>query len=809
MGFRRYLIVGFSSLTLIPLELAWTRIFSAEFFYTFAFLVLSTAILGLGLGALAVRMFSRLYDDRLLGIYLTLAGVAVILSPIAAFRLGIDFTVLFSSLIMIGKLVLMVLLLMSGFLFIGMALALVFRRHHRDMPRLYMSDLLGAGIGVLLAIWLMNLFETPVAAFLIALPVLLAAFLASRGWLKAAPVVCGCLIVVFAPGANGLFEKEVEERAPVIYRHWDAMAKVKVYDFGAGYRGLNIDNVANSPVHQFDGNWEDMDSGETEWGINVSHLIQQFDSCVFLSLGAGGGSDVLQALAEGATEVHAVEINPHINHMMTRGDPGGYLQSNSEFVVGVDADTVADGELAATPDSVFDSDQDGVISLAEFSGHIYDDPRVKVITEDGRAYVRRFHNRFDIIYSLSSNTWAALASGSFALAENYLFTTEAFIDYWNALTERGFLMMEHQVYMPRLVSEVVQTLDRLHVANPHEHFVVYDLPQMRRNVILLSKQPLSHEIYSKALGKLSDEKYDRIHTLFPPANDSIESNLINQLVLKGWRNLTDSATIDISPVTDDRPFVAQMGLWRNVTGERMQKLSRYAEFSGFPLSSLILLILLGIIVVFIIPLTLLPCLRSGPKLTPASWLYFFTIGVAFMAVEIILIQRYALLIGSSLHSLVTVLVVLLIASAVGSRAANRVSTSFSFSFLIGWLVFEAFFYPALVSIMGGEALWLRMAATAVLIAPLGFLMGMPFPKGALKVGSLIDWGFAVNGAASVLGSVLVLLTVFSWGFRVGLLLAAGCYLVAFFLLQRMGSQLRISPDAEHFDELFRTQRLSS
>ena len=106
------------------------------------------------------------------------------------------------------------------------------------------------------------------------------------------------------------------------------------------------------------------------------------------------------------------------------------------------------------------------------------------MTEDARAYVRRFENKFDVIYSLSSNSWAALASGSFALAENYLFTTEAFIDYWHALSDSGFMMMEHQVYAPRLVTEVVDALTRIGVDKPLDHFAVYDLPKMRRTMIL-------------------------------------------------------------------------------------------------------------------------------------------------------------------------------------------------------------------------------------------------------------------------------------------------------------------------------------
>ncbi|UCC45670.1 MAG: hypothetical protein JSU65_07055, partial [Candidatus Zixiibacteriota bacterium] len=101
MKSRNYAVIALISLTLIPLELAWTRIFSAEFFYTFAFLVLSLAVLGLGLGALALRLFSRLNKAEWLGIYLAIAGLCALAGPIAIFQLGLDFSQLYSSVVMV------------------------------------------------------------------------------------------------------------------------------------------------------------------------------------------------------------------------------------------------------------------------------------------------------------------------------------------------------------------------------------------------------------------------------------------------------------------------------------------------------------------------------------------------------------------------------------------------------------------------------------------------------------------------------------------------------------------------------------
>ena len=188
--------------------------------------------------------------------------------------------------------------------------------------------------------------------------------------------------MALVPRAASLLEAPREERAPVIYKHWDAMAKVKVFDFGGAYRGINIDNVANSPLIPFDGNFEDPELEEAEWGIDVSYLIGLFDHCTFLSLGAGGGGDVLQALVEGAAEVHAVEVNPHINRMLLDGDPGGYLEPPIMNV------RVPEGR-EPPPVPVLRDEEGELITSDRYSGHIYRDPRVRVVSEDARTYVRR------------------------------------------------------------------------------------------------------------------------------------------------------------------------------------------------------------------------------------------------------------------------------------------------------------------------------------------------------------------------------------------------------------------------------------
>ncbi|RXQ94530.1 hypothetical protein EO244_09640 [Ancylomarina salipaludis] len=734
------LIVFLLSLALISMEIIWSRIFSAEYFYTFAFLILSVSILGLGLGALSLRMSKSLTNINNYGGLLSLTAGLMLIGPPLVLHLQLDFTQLLSNNWMVIKLITTILILGSSFFTGGIILSSIFRKTHEDMPRLYMADLIGAALGVVVSVLLMNTIGTDKAALMITLPVLLSALICIRRWFKIIPILLLISSFWALPYSSELLTRPKKERAEVIYSHWDAMARLKVFKYDDENWGLNIDDAANSPVIKFDGNWDRPDSLKVQFSIPATNLTTQFDSCRFLSLGAGAGGDVLQALQDGATEVHAVEVNPYINKMMTKG------------------------------------------FLKDFTGKIYNDPRVKVVSEDARSYVRRFNNHFDVIYSLSSNTFAALASGSFALAENYLFTTEAFQDYYKALSPNGYLLMEHQFYVPRMISEVLEALKREGVKDPASHLAVYHLPTMRRHLILMGKQTLSKELIQNAVYESNKENYPYYRQLYP-AVDSVKNNLINQIVLNGWQELQGKSKTNISPCYDNKPFTAQLGMMKNLSLEKVKTRLLPYEFQGFPLSKVIVLVILFIVIVLIVPLNLLPYFKKGTNLKAAGWFYFFTIGIAFMAVEVVLIQKYTLFIGSSSYTFMTILFILLASSGIGSLVSPKFKQHTPFLFIAVWLLTEILLFPYITSSLTDLSIMWRIIITCILIAPLGFFMGMPFVKGSAKTGELIDWGFAINGAASVIGSTLVLIPVFNYGFSSGLALAIFFYLIAYLLLR--------------------------
>ncbi|MCE5246816.1 MAG: hypothetical protein ABFD84_13370 [Candidatus Polarisedimenticolia bacterium] len=735
----RLTVVALLSIASIALEIVWTRVFSAEFFYTFAFLVLSLAVLGLGLGALAVRLWPRALREERLPWILFGAGLAALAGPPATLALRIEFGKVFLSLAMLARFVPALLLLAAPFFLVGAALALIFKKHHAEMPRVYMADLLGAAGGAALAVAAMNLVGVPAATSLAAVPLILAGALWERR-LRATHAAALALAATLACFGGGLPDVRKQIAAPVIEEHWDAVARIKIQEIALDYRNINIDNAANTPVERFDGDYSGRLAKQERGRFDAMGLVAARPRFVVGSIGAGGGAEVLEALIAGTGEVHAIEVNGTINRLMESG------------------------------------------SLSDFSGRIYRDPRVRVVTEDARSYLRPRRGQFDLLVSSSSNSFAALSSGAFALSENYLFTTDAFEDFLRALKPDGFLVMEHQFYIPRAVGEALDALRRIGVADPARHLAVYDLPKARRKVLLLGRAPLAPRDLDVLFGPIAALKAEQTKVLFPrPADDAAPPHLLARVVTSGWESVAAEAPIDLAPCTDDRPFVAQMGLMRNLSFSKLTKVPDL-EIQGFPLAKLLVLTVLGVVALTVLPALFLPYLRKGPALRAAPWLYFFAIGVGFMVVEVVLLQQFTLFVGSSAYTLATILLALLFASGVGARFAARLPDWAPFAGICGFVLLDVLAFHGFASALAGLPAWGRMVAAAAAIFPLGFFMGMPFPKAALRVGELVDWGFAVNGVASVVGSTAILLVSMQFGFRAALLVGAAFYLAALGLI---------------------------
>ncbi len=734
---RDQLAIGLVAAMLVALEVVWTRIFSAEFFYSFAFLTVSLAVLGLGLGALSLRFWPALATSSRIGLAALIAAGTAALAPALVLRLDIDFVALWRSWGDIALLLLGVGALVLPYLAGGVFIAALLRRHRVQTGRLYAADLVGAAMGGVGAVAAMNGFGVPAAAALVCLPGALAGWGRNR-YQQVAALGLAAALAALAALAGAVLVPRGPEKAPIVAEHWDALGRIKIYVHGAQARGINIDGAANMLLHRVRGDWrEGMPVQPPDFRLDLGPLVAALAAERVMVVGAGGGAEVMQAKLGGATRIDAVEVNAALNEMLLAGDQ------------------------------------------AAFFGHLYRSAGVSVQSEDARAYARRHPGTFDLILSRSANTFAALSSGAFALAENYLFTVEALRDFHRALTPDGILLIEHQVYVPRLVSaarEALQGLDR-----PELYFAVYDLPTMHRQVLIIGRQPLAKTVIDEILPAICTAADPASRILHPVGRPT---QLISRIAADGWRAHWTEAPTDISPPTDDRPFVAQMGRWDRLDrGQQRQALA--FEFAGFPLARLLVLAVLVVSVCVGVGVVSLPQRSGRAGLTGIARLYFAAIGIGYMLIEVVLIQQFSLFWGSTAYTFPLVLLVLLVSSGAGSFYSHRGGMRLPFLFIAAWTVAHLLLFPYLVALCGGLSWGARVAIGCLLIAPPGFFMGMPFARAAPFVGEWIDWGFAVNGVASVVGAALAVFVALHLGFGAALAGAVCAYLGAMGLFDRM------------------------
>jgi hypothetical protein len=257
-----------------------------------------------------------------------------------------------------------------------------------------------------------------------------------------------------------------------------------------------------------------------------------------------------------------------------------------------------------------------------------------------------------------------------------------------------------------------------------------------------------------------------------------------------------SYPFDVSPTTDDRPFFGHFFKWSQA-GQVLSELGKtWQPFGGagyFVIVALLILsiCLAGMLILLPVVVTRLRIFykKAGNAITPETLatylLYFALIGAAYLFVEIPLIQKFILFLGNPAYSMTAVLFTLLLFSGMGSLQGKRISIQLDLVLLTLALIAIPALIPILFQLTLGLSFLLRLLLTVILLAPVGFLMGVPFPSGIRRLeieglSTYIPWAWAVNGSASVVSAVLAALIALSlgltWVLRLGTLCYAGAWL---------------------------------
>jgi hypothetical protein len=450
--------------------------------------------------------------------------------------------------------------------------------------------------------------------------------------------------------------------------------------------------------------------------------------------------------------------------------------------------------------------------LLEQSGRLYRDPRVRIVTDEGRSFIRRSEERYDIIQASLVDTWAATAAGAFALAENTLYTLEAFEDYYDHLTDRGavtFCRWRRAPESTRLLLLAAGALEKRGVPPGETRQYLFYAVKRVWGTLIAKRTPFTPEELDRLEKAAAAAGFRVVLSPRTPGTHALEK----AVDAGAWSDLVREQEHDLSPPTDDRPFFFYF-----VKPSDLFRLDR--QFGGggqignpaIWILIALAITLTGLTLVFILLPLLLhrsDALRGGDSSRPRAvgLLYFGLIGLAFITVEIALLQKLTFFLGHPSYALLVVLFSLLASTGTGAWLSGRVAAErcgalalvcgVALAILTGIYAFAL--GPALTRLVAWP-LAARITLAGGLVGLAGLLMGVMLPSGvrllAKRDPEIIPWGWGVNGAMSVIATVGSTIVAIHHGYTTTLLWGAVFYALAGIgaaLLGRVASRTPMAP----------------
>lgn len=808
------------SLSILLLELTLTRLFSIILWYDYAFMVISIAFFGLGIGSLVVHILKNKLNKENLP--------SRVLQSTMAFAISIPVVLL-----VIGQFVpsntsfIYVFYLSSSipFFFAGVSVAMIYLSMPKEISKLYFIDLLGAGAAALVLDPVIRVLGAESVLLSISIivvgPSMVAALLlvqrTNRYRKKAnnydkntivsienkvkiyGMISLGASAILLAinidsnvfaiePGiSKGLYYQLAK---PSEFQHlstqWNSFSRIDVtrqthHDFNAKDAYLNnntentgrsralasiiIDADADTPVFRWNGSSNDISWVRQYMDYLPYELLRANNTLV---IGSGGGEDVLIALAGGSENITAVELNPLI------------ISKAKEF--------------------------------GKSAGNLYERKEVNVFIDDGRRFISSSNSKYDMITIKLVDSWAAQLAGGYALSENYLYTVEAFRQYLQHLDkDTGMLVMVRwNIELPRLMPLLIESLRQETGKSTQEiskqMMIVEDRPGLyfgandNRTIypvlVMLKNKPFTNSEINLVTERTTENNakvfvIPGIYTQ-PPYDkllkDSSYSELKQQQLLKGQEvdNENIKVILELKPPTDDSPFFFAR---EKIPGQMIILLVTVLSVSGA----------LALLLIYYSRINNIHLASSS-----LSWLlvlFVIFIGLGFMVIEITFIQKFLLLLGTPIMALTVILFSILVSSGVGAYLSGKIFRSPHKAMIVSiplLLIIIVIYYIFLQEIINSNIalqIQFRIGLSFALLAPAGVLMGFQFPS-IIRMSSLyaqkrteqhrelgnqhedvtLLWG--VNVIASVIGTVLTAIFSMLIGFSGNLLVGAGLYLGA-------------------------------
>ncbi|MBN1872952.1 MAG: hypothetical protein JXA33_01875 [Anaerolineae bacterium] len=784
-------------------EITLTRLFSVAQFYHFAFMIISLAMLGFGASGTLLALFPSLGQRHLqralawlalgYGGTCLAAYLLINLLPFDSFSIAWDRR---QAIILVAQYI----ALSIPFFCSGAALGLLFVAYPRAVNCIYATNLAGSALGCVLAllipswvggegiVWLSGL-DGGLAALSFAFPdrgsivhrgvcrehrkiqeiFLSSAFSAAKillssvqAWAAALLILGSAAILILQPAALKLRLSPYKSLsyalqfpgAQVISQRWNGFSRVDVVESagirslpGLSYRymkplppqrGLLVDGDDLNPILTLPVDTPESDH-LTFTGFLPSAIAYQLrPEGHVLVVEPRGGLEIWVALTQGAARVTAIESNPLI--------------------------------VAA-------------------AGNIYQAPRVMPVLEEARSFIRRTQTRYEVISLPLTTPYRPIRSGAYSLAEDYHNTVEAFRDNLHALAPGGVLVVTRWLQTPPSESlrafALAVTAVKQSGGNPAQQIVAFrgyatltllvkTAPFASEELALIRQFAVENAFDMVYAPGIRPEDGNRYNVLAEPVYYQAFTSLLAAKDRAAWYAVYP---FDVTPPTDAHPFFGHFFKWSQARQVMVELGKSWQPFGGAGYFVLVALLILAIGAAALVILLPVGVTRRGTG-GVSTLAYFGMLGLGFLFVEIPLMQRFILFLGHPAYAMTTVLFAILFFSGIGSTLAGHVPTRVALGLLVGLICIYAVGLPVLFSWALALPLMGRMIVAVLALAPGGVLMGMPFPQGLRRLEAApqcIPWAWSVNGALSVVASVLAALLALSFGFDIVLAGGALCY----------------------------------
>jgi spermidine synthase len=790
------------ALATLVLELMLTRVFDVVLVPNMSYFVVTAAVFAFGLAGIFATLWPIPVAGDISGLLfrcsIAFALATVLQIPIAN-ALQLDYTAIIKQPVaVVVSFLVLYLSLLTPFFLGGYVLIAIFSKYAARIQRLYFWDLTGAGLGSILVIPFILAIGPGGLMICAAALALVAAAMFSNSRAKSTIAVIAAALTVLVPVLRmpGYidFAQHMDKRGLVADKaaglievtRWDPISKIDVVNKiwtpekaeawwpSGNHKDIQYDG-GNQSSHffPFDGDLAalraqlDHDMSHVKehfWQIGVlpSHFLKRDSGQSVLIIGSAGGQETTAALAYGAKYVDAVELVPTVVNLATH-------------------------------------------EYANYIGGIFLNPAVHVQAGEGRSFVRHSHRLYDIIQIFSNTTSSSIAQGTGALAPQYLQTAEAYEEYFSHLTSNGILHINQNAY-PRMITTAALAWKHMGRSDFASHVVVFASPgEKTLPTLLIKMQPWTAAEISSLSSFLAPQELaadQRMAIVENPIDP--KQRLLSQDFYSGDfpDSVADITLVDFTPRTDNRPYFGFMRkhirLLQADPARFLDEGTAYAEnislVRGVPMDLFHLIMIGAASIIFVVLFVCAPLRysrvgrQSGAAAMPLL-VYFSCLGAGFIMIELVSIQKFMYVIGSPLYTYSTVIFTLLLAAGIGSAASERFSihprqrwaVPFVAIVILGALL-QAL-YPQLARAALELSIGGRVLVSGLMLFPLGFFLGMPFPLGVLAIKDrppgAVAWAWGMNGLFTVVGGLLSMLMSLRCGFNFAMVLALGLYLLAF------------------------------